>query len=65
MLRKLLFGCSHQFSWPLKSPDGTYYQVCVRCGAKYGYDWQRMRRMKEIAVAPELRVGQSRDKRPA
>jgi hypothetical protein len=65
MLRKLLFGCFHQFSWPLKTPGGTYYQVCVRCGAKYGYDWQRMRRMKAIAFAPEPRVGQAHDKRPA
>lgn len=44
MWRKLLFGCSHRFSWPLKRSDGTYYQVCVRCGAEYGYDWERMRR---------------------
>jgi hypothetical protein len=64
MLRKLFFGCSHQFSWPLKLPDGTY-QVCVRCGAKYGYDWQQMRRMKAIAVIPEPRLGQVQDKRPA
>ena len=44
MLRELLLGCSHRFSWPMKLPDGTYYQVCVRCGAEYGYDWERMRR---------------------
>jgi hypothetical protein len=43
MLRELLFGCSHRFSWPLKRSDGTYYQVCVHCGAEYGYDWERMR----------------------
>lgn len=44
MFRELLFGCSHRFSWPMKLPDGTYYQVCVHCGAEYGYDWERMRR---------------------
>ncbi len=48
MLRKLLFGCSHRFSWPMKLPDGTYYQVCVHCGAEYGYDWERMRRTTAI-----------------
>jgi hypothetical protein len=44
MLRKLLFGCPHRLSWPMKLPDGTYYQVCVHCGAEYGYDWERMQR---------------------
>jgi hypothetical protein len=48
MLRELLFGCSHRFSWPMKLPDGTYYQVCVHCGAEYGYDWERMRRTTAI-----------------
>jgi hypothetical protein len=28
----------------MKLPDGTYYQVCVHCGAEYGYDWERMQR---------------------
>lgn len=42
------FGCSHQFSFPIKLPDGTYYQVCIVCGAEYGYDWQRMRRTKAL-----------------
>ncbi len=28
----------------MKLPDGTYYQVCINCGAEYGYDWERMRR---------------------
>jgi hypothetical protein len=48
MLRKLLFGCSHRFSWPLKRSEGTYYQVCVHCGAEYGYDWERMKRTAAI-----------------
>ena len=44
MLRELLFGCSHLFSWPMKRPGGSLYQVCLRCGAEYGYDWERMQR---------------------
>jgi len=52
MLRKLLFGCPHRFSWPMKRPDGTYYQVCVHCGAEYGYDWERMQRTAAIPPHP-------------
>jgi hypothetical protein len=62
MLRKLLFGCAHQFSWPLKSSDGSYYQVCVHCGAEYGYDWQRMKRTKAIPFRmPASPAGKSPD----
>ena len=56
MLRKLLFGCSHLFSWPMKLPDGTYYQVCVHCGAEYGYDWGRMRRTTATPRRPQASV---------
>jgi hypothetical protein len=38
------FRCSHQFSWPRRWRDGNYYQVCVRCGAEYLYDWDSMQR---------------------
>jgi hypothetical protein len=38
------FRCSHQFSWPRRWRDGNYYQVCVRCGAEYLYDWNSMQR---------------------
>lgn len=52
-----LFGCPHQFSWPRRDESGEYYQVCLRCGAEYGYDWSTMRRTdrREIteASAPE------------
>jgi hypothetical protein len=36
----------------MKRPDGTYYQVCVHCGAEYGYDWERMRRTEAIPPQP-------------
>jgi hypothetical protein len=45
LLRSLpMFGCDHQFSWPRRWQEGEYYQVCVRCGAEYVYDWKSMQR---------------------
>ncbi len=48
LLDGLLFSCNHQFSWPRRSDAGEYYQVCLRCGAEYAYDWNAMRRTKRI-----------------
>jgi hypothetical protein len=48
LLDGILFTCSHQFSWPRCSDEGDYYQVCLRCGAEYSYDWDAMRRIKRI-----------------
>ncbi|HEU5450714.1 MAG TPA: PilZ domain-containing protein [Terriglobales bacterium] len=39
-----LFGCAHEFSWPRRWGDGEYYQVCLRCGAEFEYDWSTMSR---------------------
>ncbi|HEX6466735.1 MAG TPA: PilZ domain-containing protein [Terriglobales bacterium] len=53
MKRKLLdvlFGCSHEFSWPRRE-GGSYYQVCLLCGAEYSYDWKTMQRTEKIATA--------------
>ncbi len=36
--------CTHQFSWPRRSPKGNYYQVCLICGDEYQYDWSTMSR---------------------
>lgn len=27
---------------------GDYYQVCLRCGVEYGYDWNTMRRTDKV-----------------
>jgi hypothetical protein len=43
-----LFACAHEFSWPRKTSTGDYYQVCLRCGAEYGYDWNTMRRTERV-----------------
>ncbi|MFL6437983.1 MAG: PilZ domain-containing protein [Terriglobales bacterium] len=45
LLQFLLSRCHHKFAWPRKTPDGEYYQVCLRCGQEYQYDWPRMRRI--------------------
>lgn len=42
------FSCRHQFSWPRRSEDGGYYQICLQCGVKYSYDWGRMRRVARL-----------------
>jgi PilZ domain len=28
--------------------SGDYYQVCLRCGVEYGYDWNTMRRTEKV-----------------
>jgi hypothetical protein len=43
-----LFACAHEFSWPRKLSSGDYYQVCLRCGVEYGYDWNTMRRTEKV-----------------
>jgi hypothetical protein len=48
LLRRLLFNCSHQFSWPRQAEDGQHYQICVQCGTTYRYDWSRMRRVARV-----------------
>jgi hypothetical protein len=51
----MLRSCSHEFSWPRRSTDGHYYQVCLVCAAEYKYDWKTMRRIERVDHgAPEL-----------
>ncbi len=47
-LQRVWLGCYHKFSWPRRSDDGNYYQVCLECGVKYKYDWRLMRRTARI-----------------
>jgi hypothetical protein len=51
--------CSHQFSWPRRSPEGEYYQVCVLCGDEYSYDWTSMRRLRQKPIKA-VKVGAGR-----
>ncbi len=49
LIHGLLFACRHQFSWPRRDETGENYQICVQCGAKYSYDWAKMRRVALLA----------------
>jgi hypothetical protein len=42
--------CPHRFSWPHSGNEGQDYQVCLNCGAVYGYDVDKMRRTKRLAL---------------
>jgi hypothetical protein len=48
LISGLLSACHHQFSWPRRDETGSTYQVCVHCGAKYSYDWTKMRRVAPL-----------------
>jgi hypothetical protein len=51
----ILFGCSHEFGFPIQRKQGgrRVYQVCLRCGAEFEYDWRQMRRIgPAIKIAP-------------
>jgi hypothetical protein len=54
ILDVLMLGrCAHEFSWPRRAADGTYYQVCLVCAAEYKYDWKTMRRTERMELASE------------
>ena len=42
--------CPHRFSWPHSGKEGQDYQVCLNCGAVYGYDVDKMRRTKRLTL---------------
>ena len=44
----MLGRCSHEFSWPRRSANGEYYQVCLLCAVAYQYDWKTMRRGNRV-----------------
>lgn len=63
--------CPHEFSWPNRRSAGGYYQVCVRCGEHYIYDWATMARGEKMTTSvrqqpqtgapePSLRVPRAR-----
>jgi hypothetical protein len=54
LLDVLMLGrCAHEFSWPRRAADGSYYQVCLLCAAEYKYDWKTMRRVERLEVRAE------------
>jgi hypothetical protein len=48
--------CSHQFSWPQRRSEGGHYQVCLRCGDQYVYDWETMARAEKITASVQSRT---------
>lgn len=48
LLSRIFWSCPHQFTWPRSDDAGGYYQSCVKCGAKYLYDWKTMRRTARV-----------------
>ncbi len=53
LLDVLMLGrCAHEFSWPRRAADGSYYQVCLICAAEYRYDWKTMRRTERMQLTP-------------
>jgi len=53
LLDVLMLGrCAHEFSWPRRSQDGSYYQVCLLCAVEYKYDWMTMRRVERVEATP-------------
>lgn len=63
LLRRLTFRCLHQFSWPRQSPEGDCYQVCLRCGVSYAYDWSTMRRAAPLEERPGKRAASTAARR--
>jgi hypothetical protein len=55
LLDVLMLGrCSHEFSWPRRTVNGDFYQVCLLCAAEYKYDWKTMRRTERVDhIAPQ------------
>lgn len=45
ILQILSGKCRHEFAWPRKAAEGSYYQVCLVCGEEYQYDWPSMKRL--------------------
>jgi hypothetical protein len=65
LLDRILFTCNHEFSWPRRTDDGSYYQVCLHCGVQYRYDWARMRRLDKIQNDAEPTPVAVHTKRPS
>jgi len=49
----MLGHCSHEFSWPRRTANGDYYQVCLLCASAYQYDWKTMRRGSRVETTAE------------
>src|SRR2546430_17453013 len=48
--------CSLQFLWPQRRSEGGHYQICIRCGDQYVYDWETMARVERITASVPSRT---------
>ena len=60
LIERFLSSCRHQFAWPRRADNGDYYQLCVHCGAKYMYDWGKMRRLSLAEDDEQIEAGPPR-----
>lgn len=67
-LLNYLFGCTHEATTFPLTPNAKFphtanqhrsmYIVCLKCGAEFAYDWERMRigtTMPTYLLSPELK----------
>jgi hypothetical protein len=52
--RLLRQTCSHRFTWPRVDAHGRDYQICLDCGAAYGYDTKEMRQTGRLQPLPSV-----------
>ena len=63
-LLEFLCCCRHRFTFPRTPVNqhtkrrGEMYQVCVRCGAEFPYDWETMTRGPQRELRPLRATGQ-------
>jgi hypothetical protein len=55
LTRLLQLFCRHQFSWPHTGAQGQDYQVCLVCGATYGFDCTSMCRTGRLSATAGVR----------
>ena len=49
--------CKHEFGFPVTDPEShRTYQVCVRCGVEYEYDWEHLTRLQRMQQKREMEL---------
>jgi hypothetical protein len=64
LLERIWFTCRHEFSWPRRAEDGSYYQICLQCGTRYRYDWSTMKRVSRLEAEAEDEPSAAEAKKP-
>jgi len=63
--RLLRQTCAHRFTWPRADAFGRHYQICLDCGARYGYDWEGMRQTGRLEPLPSVAAAVNDSHKPA